>query len=305
MNSENEQTLDPIHETKRITWIGLGINLFLTAVKFITGIAGSSQAVIADAFHSLSDIITDVAVLLGVRYWTAPADEDHPYGHSRIETIITAFIALALFTVGAGIGWNAISTIRDADVVRPGLIAVIGAAFSIVLKEYLYHWTVRIGKSIKSQALIANAWHHRSDAFSSIPALIAVLLASLLPGLAFIDHLGAFIVSLFIIKVSWDLIKPTLSELTDRGADQRDIERIKTIALEVEGVKEVHAIRSRRHGSGFFLDLHVLVDDDKTVRDGHEITRNVKQRLLERGPDIIDVVIHLEPFLACTRTLKR
>ena len=305
MNTGIKQIPDPARETRRITWIGLGVNLFLTAVKFITGIAGSSQAVIADAFHSFSDIITDVAVLFGVRYWSAPADEDHPYGHSRIETIITAFIALALFTAGIGIGWNAISTIRNPDVVRPRLIAVIGAAFSIILKEYLYHWTVRVGKRIKSQALIANAWHHRSDAFSSIPALIAVLLASLLPGLAFIDHLGAFIVSLFIAKVSWDLIKPTLSELTDRGADQRDIERIKTIALEVEGVKEVHAIRSRRHGRGFFLDLHVLVDDDKTVRDGHEITRTVKRRLLESGPGIIDVIIHLEPFIACTRTLKR
>jgi cation diffusion facilitator family transporter len=292
-------------DTRRITWIGLLVNLFLSAVKFVTGVAGSSQAVIADAFHSLSDIITDVAVLFGVRYWSAPADEDHPYGHSRIETIVTAFIAMALFAAGAGIGYNALSTIRDSNAAQPKIIAVIGAVFSIILKEVLYHWTLRVGRRLKSQALIANAWHHRSDAFSSIPALLAVVIASQVPGLAFIDQLGAFIVSLFIMKVAWSLFRPTLYELTDRGADFRDIERIKTIAMQVEEVKEVHAIRSRRHGSGYFLDLHILVDDEMTVRDGHEICNTVKRQLLDNGPDIIDVIIHLEPFIACTRTRER
>ena len=289
-------------EVKKITWIGLLINLFLSLVKFITGYLGMSQAVIADAFHSLSDIVTDLAVLFGVRFWSRPADSDHPYGHSRIETIVTAFISLALFTAGAGIGYNALSTIRDPDIAQPGLIATVGAAFSILLKELLYHWTVRVGRKAQSSSVIANAWHHRSDALSSIPALAAVVLASLNPELAFVDHIGAFIVCLFIFKVSWDLFRPTLKELVDTGADREALCLIEEIAMGIDGVREVHAIRSRKHGSGFFVDLHILVDGNISVKDGHDISRVVKEELLQKGPAVLDVVVQLEPYdESCSR----
>lgn len=292
-------------EITRVTWVGLAVNLFLSAVKFITGYLGMSQAVMADAFHSLSDIITDLAILLGVRFWSRPADHDHPYGHSRIETMVTAFIALTLFAAGVGIGYNALTTLRDADIAQPGIIATVGAAFSIVLKEGLYRWTLRVGRRSGSSSVVANAWHHRSDAISSIPAFAAVLLASLDPRMAFVDHLGAFIVCLFIVKVSWDLIKPTLVELSDRGACGEDLQRIEEIAMGVEGVLEVHAIRSRRHGQGIFVDLHVLVDGAMSVRDGHDIASRVKGDLLKKGPEILDVVVHLEPFDSSTSHIFR
>jgi len=285
-----------IAQVKRITWIGLAINLFLAILKFIVGTIGSSQAVVADAVHSLSDMATDIAVLFGVRFWTAPADEDHPYGHWRIETLITVVIGISLVMVALGIGYKALTTIREVHLKQPGWIAIIGVLFSIFFKEALYHWTLRVGRLTKSSAVIANAWHHRSDAISSIPALIAVAAAATNPNWAFADHVGALVVALIILKVSWSIIAPAFSELTDRGASEKDCNQIRAIAMGIYGVELVHAIRSRRSGSGFHVDLHVQVNGDMPVRKGHDISEQVKQALIEKGPDILDVVVHLEPF---------
>ena len=280
---------------RRITWIGLLINLFLAVVKFIAGTLGSSQAVVADAVHSLSDMATDVAVLWGVGMWTAPADEDHPYGHWRIESIVTVVIGMVLVVVALGIAYQALATMREPHIRQPGWIAITGVLLSIALKEYLYRWTVRIGRAAKSTALIANAWHHRSDAISSVPALLAVVAASLNPDWAFVDHVGALLVALVILKVSWDILEPAYSILTDRGASHADREKIIKIAEGVRGVHHIHALRTRRYGNGFHVDLHVQVDGHMSVRSGHEICRAVKRALLENGPDILDVVVHLEP----------
>ncbi|HNZ53414.1 MAG TPA: cation diffusion facilitator family transporter, partial [bacterium] len=175
---------------KKVTLIGMVINIVLSAVKFAAGVFGNSQALIADAFHSLSDCVTDVAVIIGSTYWSAPPDESHPHGHRRIETVITAFIGLALAAVAFGMGWNAVSTMTDEYNKPPEMIAFIAAVISIIVKEGLYQWTAIAGKKIRSQAMIANAWHHRSDAFSSIPAAIAVIAAIIFPGFGFIDHAG-------------------------------------------------------------------------------------------------------------------
>ncbi|UCF74188.1 MAG: cation transporter [Deltaproteobacteria bacterium] len=280
----------------RVTWIGLAGNVFLSGLKFIAGFLGSSQAVVADAVHSLSDMGTDLAVLLGVKFWSAPPDEDHPYGHRRIETIITVAIGVALALAALGIGYNALATIRDIHLRQPGWIAIAGSAFAIVLKEVLYRWTVAVGRQVKSSAVIANAWHHRSDALSSVPVVIAVAIAVLNPKLAFIDHAGALVVSIFILKVSWDIISPSLSELADLGAPRKHRQKIRAIARGISGVKSVHAIRTRRLGSGLHVDLHILVDGEMTVRMGHEISRAVKSALIEKGPEILDAVVHLEPY---------
>lgn len=282
-------------QTRRVTWIGIFVNVGLSMLKFFAGWLGHSQAVIADAFHSLSDLVTDFAVLLGLRFWSAPPDENHPYGHQRIETLVTTIIGVLLFAVGIGIGYNALATVRDSHVQPPGRIAMIGAFVSIVFKEVLYRWTVKVGRRIRSSAVIANAWHHRSDALSSIPALLAVGVAVLYPKWAFIDHIGALIVSLFIIKVSWDIVFPALSDLTDRAASEKDREHIRAIASAMEGVKSVHALRSRRAGSSYYVDLHVLVDGMMTVQRGHSISEQVKQAILDNRPDVVDVVVHLEP----------
>jgi cation diffusion facilitator family transporter len=285
-----------IKKIRKITLVGIAANLFLASIKFIMGIIGSSQAVIADAVHSLSDLLTDFAVLLGVKYWSAPPDEDHPYGHLRIEALTTVVIGLALLMVAVGLAYNSINTIREDHVKETYLIAIIGPLVSIIIKELLYRWTIHHGKRIKSTAVIANAWHHRSDALSSIPAVIAVAGASINPKWAYIDQIGALIISIFIIKVSWDIIYPSLLELTDKGASIKERKRIKEIALKVKGVKEAHAIRARRFGMNLQVDLHILVDPIISVRKGHDISEEVKKQLITMGPNILDVVVHLEPY---------
>jgi len=285
-----------VSQIRRISWIGLATNLFLAGLKFVVGMLGNSQAVIADAVHSLSDMGTDLAVIFGVKYWSAPADEDHPYGHRRIETIVTIVIGLSLVVVALGIGYHSLETMRALSLKQPKLIALVGVVVSIVLKEGLYHWTMAVGRRTKSSALIANAWHHRTDALSSIPVLIAVTAAAVYPSLAFVDPVGALIVALIILKVSWKILYPAFAELTDISAPKKDIEKIKSIALDIYGVEEVHAVRTRRMGAGLFVDLHVLVDGEISVWKGHNISQQVKYELIEQGPEIVDVVVHIEPF---------
>lgn len=278
-----------------MTLCGLIANLGLSALKLTVGILGSSQAVVADGVHSLSDITTDIAVLWGVRYWSAPPDPDHPYGHRRIETVISAGIGLLLGAVGVGIAYQALRTVRRPDVEAPALIALAGAVVSIVGKEALYRWTAAVGRRVRSSALLANAWHHRSDAISSIPVAAAVVVASVRPAWAFIDHIGALVVSVFILYAAWRIVWPAFGELVDAGAGAQVRKDIERLAGRHEQVCYVHAVRTRRHGAGLHVDLHIGVDGGMSVRRGHAVSEEVKQRLLAEGPDVVDVVVHLEP----------
>ena len=272
------------------------VNILLAGVKMLVGFLGHSQAVIADGVHSLSDLATDIAVLFGVKFWTAPPDQNHPYGHRRVEALITVVIGLILVGVAIGIGYNSITTIHVNPLKTTGRIALIGPILSIIFKEILYRWNIDVGKRIRSTAVIANAWHHRSDAISSLPAMIAVIAASINPEWAFVDHIGALVVSLFILKVAWGIVGPSLAELTDAGAGEKERLLIESMCCQVGGVKEVHAIRTRKLGSGIHVDLHILVNPEIPVRQGHQISEDVKSRLLSQGPQILDVVVHLEPF---------
>lgn len=285
-----------VQEVRRVSLIGMLANLILAGLKIVIGYIGHSQAVIADGVHSLSDLSTDLAVLFGVKLWTAPPDQNHPYGHRRVESLVTVVIGIVLAGVAVGIAYNAILTIQDQTEKSTGWIALIGPALSIVIKELLFRWNLGIGKRIHSTAVVANAWHHRSDAMSSVPALLAVIAAAINPEWAFIDHIGALVVSLFILKVSWDIVLPALGELTDTGAGEKVKQLIQTLSCDVEGVKDVHAIRTRKLGSGIFVDLHVMVDPEMPVRQGHDVSEDVKTRLLSEGPRILDVMVHLEPY---------
>ncbi|MCP4213335.1 MAG: cation transporter [bacterium] len=297
MNSiQLKKDLEEVRHVRRITWIGIAVNLALAALKGAAGILGGSQAVIADAFHSLSDSTTDVAILLGVKFWSAPPDECHPYGHKRIETLITTSIGFLLAAVAVAISYNALNSVREVHMARVGWIAVTGPLLSIIVKEILYRKTIKVGIEIKSRAVMANAWHHRSDALSSIPALLAVAASVINPKWAFVDSIGALVVSLFILKVAWDITRPALSELTDSGASRQDRKRIHEIAVAVEGVKEAHAIRTRKAGPSIYVDLHILVEPEMTVREGHDISEAVREKLVNEGPEILDVVVHLEPY---------
>jgi cation diffusion facilitator family transporter len=285
----------------RVGWVGLLCNLALAAAKAAAGILGHSQAVLADALHSLTDSVTDIAVILGVRYWTAPADEDHPHGHGRIETLITVVIGLAIGAVAIGMGTQAIRGLRHAPELAPSGIALVVALISIAVKEILYRWTARVGREVRSPALVANAWHHRSDAVSSIPAAVAVAVTLIDPEWAVVDRVGAVVVCLLILQASWRILRPALDQLIDAGAPAADRRRIEELALQVDGVEAAHAVRTRFVGADLAVDLHVEVDGGLSVAEGHVIAVAVRRKLLEDGPNVNDAVVQIEPHALPTR----
>jgi cation diffusion facilitator family transporter len=280
---------------RKVTWIGLLINIALSGLKFAAGYFGRSQALIADAIHSLTDTTTDIAVIAGSHYWSRPPDESHPYGHRRLETLVTAFIGLVLAAAGIGIGWEAISTLHTMHASPPGWIASYAAMASIVTKEILYRWTAAVGKKIKSQALAANAWHHRSDAISSLPVLLAVTGALIFPSWSFLDHVGAAIVSVFILHAAMKIIWPAVSELIDAGAPEEIQKKITEIACRTSGVREVHAVRSRYISSSIQIDMHIVVDGNMSVQEGHTIADNVENSIISGIPEVLEVVVHVDP----------
>ena len=288
--------LERVGQIKRVTWIGLWVNVLLSALKLAAGIIGGSQAIVADAFHSLSDAPIDIAMLVGVTYWSKPPDGGHPHGHGRIETLVTGGIGILLGGVAVGIAIVAVATVREHHAHPPGLIALGAALLSIVSKEALYRWTVKVGRRIESSAVVANAWHHRSDAFGSIPVLLAVAGARIHPAWFFLDHLGAVVVSVFIFQTGVMVAWPALKELVDAAAPARDLETIRRIAQGTRGVREVHAIRTRSSGGALQVDLHVLVDGNMSVRRGHDVAEEVEQRLVSEGPHLTEVIVHIEPF---------
>ncbi len=280
---------------QRITLLGLLANTALVVIKFAAGWFGNSQALIADAVHSLSDSVTDVALLVGLRFWTQPPDTQHPHGHRRIETLVTIFIALCLAGVGIGLAWKAIYSLYLGDFHIPTSAAFIAALISIIVKEWLYRWTVAVGKRVKSTAMIANAWHHRSDAFSSIPVAIAVGATMINPAWAALDQIGAILVSGFILHAAWSILHPALAELIDAGASPAICAQLVALARDVEGVCSLHDLRTRFQGGKLQVDLHVSVDARLTVDEGHAIAHRVRDALLAGGFDVIDALVHIEP----------
>ncbi|KAF1079462.1 MAG: Cobalt-zinc-cadmium resistance protein [Candidatus Rifleibacterium amylolyticum] len=282
-------------ETRRVTLAGLIINLFLTVIKIVAGIYGNSQSVIADGIHSLSDSATDIAVLVGLKYWNEPPDLCHPYGHRRIETMVTVVIGIALALAGIFLGSEAVEKFRSGGYVVPETVTLAVAIISVVVKEFLFRWTYNVGEKLKSSALKANAWHHRTDSFSSIAVALAIGMALIDPKWALLDPVAALAVGAFILQAAWKIATPALRELADAGATAEDLKNIEKLVLEVEGVVSVHALRSRFHGAGLQVDLHIQVDGGLSVREGHVISGKAKRRLIEDGPDIVDVLVHIEP----------
>jgi cation diffusion facilitator family transporter len=280
-----------------VTWIGLWVNLALSILKFIGGTLGHSQAVIADGVHSLSDISTDIAILVGVQFWSRPADKEHPHGHHRLETLITAGIGVSLLAVAAGLLYNAVLTLPNENVRSPGWWAFFAALTSFFTKEALYHYTVAKGKDLKSMALIANAWHHRSDALSSLPVVLAVFTAILAPSWVMLDAVGAIMVCLIIMRAGFKISVTNLNKLMDVGASQNELEEISAIVKATGGVQDFHKIRTRYVGaSSLAVDLHIQVNPELTVREGHQICGHAKSRILHSNSKIMDVLVHLEPY---------
>jgi cation diffusion facilitator family transporter len=282
-------------EIKKITLWGLWVNILLSVIKFILGFLGNSQAVIADAVHSLSDTLTDFLILFGVKYWTAPPDSEHPYGHQKIESFITILIGFILFSAACGIGFHAIVTINENHAEKLTVYTLIAPIISILFKELLFRKTYQVGENTNSSSVKANAWHHRTDALSSLPVLIAVAASLINPKLLFLDHIGAFIVAAFILRLSYKIIFNNINELIDTGISDEDIQNIYKIIKNHGEVKGCHKIRTRKIGSSIYVDLHLEVDGNLTVSNGHLISEEVKNDLIGDNQKIIDVMIHLEP----------
>jgi len=280
---------------RRVTIIGLVINLALSALKMAAGSVSDSQALVADGVHSLTDSVTDVAVILGSYSWSRPPDDGHPYGHQRLETLVTLFVAAMVCAAGIVIGWHALTAINHEIPSRPGWLALAAAAVSLVSKEILYRWTVAVGRTVGSSAVVANAWHHRLDALSSIPAFLAVGGAMLFPAWPFIDQVGAIVVSIFILQASIAIFRPALNEILEGGASNETRNLIVTTAKAFSGVVDLHHLRTRFTGAGLRADFHLVVDGDLTVREGHTIATSVKACLMRDIPDLADVVVHVEP----------
>lgn len=288
-------------EIYKVTLLGSFVNLLLVIFKFLAGIAGHSAAMLADAVHSLSDFITDVIVILFVRISNKPQDKSHDYGHGKYETLATALIGVALLGVGFGILWNGANEIlaflRGEQLRSPGMLALVAAAVSIVLKEILYQYTVRMGKKYNSQAVIANAWHHRSDALSSIGTAVGIGGAILLgPHWAVLDPVAAVVVSFFVVRVSIKLLIPCIDELLEKSLPENVEQEIEQIVLSVEGVTEPHHLRTRRIGNNYAIEVHVRMDGNITLYKAHETASAIEHKLKERFGEDTYMGIHVEPI---------
>ena len=287
-------------EIYRVTIVGSVVNLLLLIFKFVAGIVGHSAAMVADSVHSLSDFVTDIVVILFVRLSGRPADEDHDYGHGKFETLATLFVSLVLLGVAVMLFVNGVvdivSALHGEELETPGLVALIAAAASIVIKEILYRYTVRCGKKVNSQVVVANAWHHRSDALSSIGVLVGVAGAMLLGGSwSILDPIAATIVSVFIVKVAYNLLMPSLEELLERSLPKEVEQRILDIILSVDGVSSPHHLRTRRIGNAYAIEVHIRMDGDMTLAQSHAVTTTVERLLKQEFGDSTHVGIHTEP----------
>lgn len=274
--------------------VGAVINLLLSALKIFAGMLGHSQALIADGIHSLSDLLSDVLVLFAGKHAAQEPDGDHPYGHARYETVATLVLGFLLFAVALGIGWDAAHRLFEPDaLLRPDALALGATILSILVKEWLYWWTLGYAKRVKSDLLRANAWHHRSDAVSSVVVLVGI--AGTMAGLPYLDAIAAFLVALMIAQIAWELGWGAVNELVDTGLESHRLDAVRQTIRSVGGVRSIHMLRTRRHGAQASADVHVLVDPGLSVSEGHMISLLVEQRLKREIDEITDVTVHIDP----------
>ena len=294
----------------QVTWAGSFVNFLLVIFKFIAGILGHSAAMIADAVHSLSDFATDIVVLIFTRISNKPQDKNHDYGHGKYETLATAIIGIVLFAVGASICWNGLQAIQTVwqggRLPAPGMLAFAGAIISIVSKELIYRYTIHVGRKINSSAVIANAWHHRSDAFSSIGTAIGIGGAIVLgESWSVLDPMAAVVVSFFIMKVAVQLLKPCVDELTEKSLPDEIEKEICLIAENTPGVSAIHNLRTRRIGNHYAIEMHVRMDGHLTLYEAHAKASVIENKLKEKYGNETHVGIHVEPVKDADGTYRK
>lgn len=302
--NETEQITDMAREKKaaRVTWVGFFTNLLLSTAKIIAGVVGRSSAMIADGIHSLSDFITDFIVIIFIKISSKHEDSDHPYGHGKFETFATMLISFALFIVAIGIFYSGsvkIYEVLNGRVIeRPTYLALIMAAVSIVVKEILYWYTIIVGRKIESPAVIANGWHHRSDAFSSIGTLIGISGAMFLgERWRILDPITSVIVGIFIIGVAYKLARPSIQELLEMSLPEEIEHSIEQKIQETPGVITFHHLRTRKNGNAFIIDMHIKVDPHSSIVEAHDIATHVENNLKTAFGKRTQINVHIEPYL--------
>lgn len=292
--------MDRQKETYRVTIAGSIVNILLLAFKFAAGILGHSAAMIADAIHSLTDFVTDAIVLVFVRLGSKPTDRDHDYGHGKYETLASAIIGVSLLVVGMMICYSGVTKTYHAmcgePLQQPGFIALAAAVASVVLKEWAYRFTVRVGRRCHSEAVVANAWHHRSDALSSVGTTVGIGGAIILgEKWAVLDPLTAIVVSFFIMKAAWSVLSKAVDELTDGSLPKETEDEIENIVSEDNEVSVVHNLCTRRIGNRIAIEMHVRMPGETSLYVAHRHATEIEKRLKQRFGADTHISIHLEP----------
>lgn len=278
----------------RVTYVGALVNVFLTLLKIGFGVLGQSASLIADGIHSLSDLISDFLVIIAIKLGSREADHSHPYGHRRFETIATVLLGLGLIIVAGGISWDASERLLDTEKLLIPTQETLGIAIvSILANEWLYHYTKGIGKKTRSKLLLANAWHHRSDAFSSIVVLFGI--GAVLMGYPFADAIAAIIVALMIAKMGVSLVLDSVKELVDSSLPEDFVKDITRTIKQTGGVQGIHLLRTRQMGEDACVDAHIVVDSRISVSEGHMIGDAVRDNIRAKFDDVADVLVHIDP----------
>lgn len=291
--SADQRRTERGRETRRVALVSGIVNLLLSIAQVFVGLIANSAALVADGVHSASDLLSDVLVWFASRHASQAPDKDHPYGHGRFETAATLGLGILLALVALGIVWNGFERLLDPQRPIPGQLALLVAAVGIVAKESLYWYTIAIARRINSEMLRANAWHHRSDAMSSVVVLIGVGAAVM--GFGYMDAIAAVLVGLMVAKIGWDLGWGALSELVDTALDEAKVNEAKRVIMAIDGVRSVHMLRTRRYGVEASADVHVQVAPRLSVSEGHMISQAVEDRLIEKLDAITDVTVHIDP----------
>ncbi|MCQ2506891.1 MAG: cation diffusion facilitator family transporter [Lachnospiraceae bacterium] len=280
----------------RVSIVSVAVNLILSVFKLIAGIIAHSGAMVSDAVHSASDVLSTFIVMIGVHISNKQSDKEHPYGHERLESVASLLLAIMLAVTGAGIGYSSAMVIHNGSLTKvqtPGVLALIAAIISIVVKEWLYWYTRCQAKKINSTALMADAWHHRSDALSSIGALIGIAGARM--GYPLLDPIAGLVICIFIEKAAVEIFKDSLDRMVDKSCSEDVVGKISDIILEVEGVEGIDDIKTRLFGAKIYVDVEILVDGNKTLKEAHEIAEAVHDLIEETMPEVKHCMVHENP----------
>ena len=278
----------------KVTLVGTASNFLLSIIKLIGGIIGNSAALVADAVHSISDLLTDVIVLITLKIGQKPKDDDHTYGHGKVESLGTTAIGFFVISAGLGLAYEAWDIIQSGAPRSPELLAAGIALISIFIKEWLFRYTRSVGKKSSSSILLANAWHHRSDAISSIAALIGII--GSMAGFPVLDPIAAAMVSFMIIKVGYELTLGGFRDLMDTALNEKDTQKLQAMIDNISGVIKSHDLRTRKIGEEILMDVHIQVDSDLTVTEGHEVGERVRRQLIKNYPNTQDVLVHVDSY---------